>query len=60
MALEVSWLTKHERYVLTCALAMYRRSQHQVSTKASKACTRSEAGANEFVAGDILRQLNDR
>lgn len=60
MALEVSWLTKHERGVLRAALADYRAKQANKARTLSKAETRAMAGANEYVASDLLRQLSGR
>lgn len=53
----VDYLTKHERGVLVAALRHYRTLQHAKCTTAAKADTRAQAGANEFVAGDLLRVL---
>jgi hypothetical protein len=60
MALEPSWLTKHERGVMIAALSHYRTTQHAKAISATKADTRAKAGANEYVAADLLRQLVDR
>lgn len=60
MALEVSWLTRHERGVMVAALAHYRAEQDRKKRVAALAKTRAIAGANAHVAGDLIRQLTDR
>lgn len=52
--------TKHERGVIVAALRHYQTLQHAKATTAAKAETRAVAGANEFVASDLLRQATTR
>lgn len=58
--IETSWLTNHERGVLTAALRTYANTQVVKSRKQADARDRSMATANHFVASDLLRQLADR
>lgn len=60
MALEVSWLTKHERQVIRSGLERERDHKAKLSRLAARAKTRAMAGADAFVASDLLRQLADR
>lgn len=60
MALEPARLTKHEHGVMIAALRDYATKQHTKARVAAKAETRARSGANEYVAGDLIRQLIER
>lgn len=58
--IETSWLTRHERGVLTVALRDYTNRQHTRERTAAGAEGRATAKANAYVADDLLRQLSGR
>lgn len=48
--------TRHERGVIVAALRHYETLQHAKASTAAKTETRAIAGANQYVASDLLRQ----
>lgn len=56
----VDFLTRHERGVPVAALRHYQTLQHAKATTAAKTETRATAGANEYVASDLLRVLTTK
>lgn len=58
--IEPSWLTRHERRVIVSALARERAAKQALAKRAAKARTRAMAGADVYVAADLIRQLTDR
>lgn len=60
MALEVAWLTRHERGVIIAALRTYVDAQERKSKTAAQTETRAHATANAYVGNDLMRQLRDR
>lgn len=60
MLSDLEYMTRHERGVLTAALRHYHKAQGDKARKSATAKVRAQAGANAYVASDLLRQLADR
>lgn len=56
----VDYLTKHERGALVAALRDYETRQSGKKRKMADARDRAIAGANAYVASDLLRVLAER
>lgn len=56
----VDYLTKHERGVLVAALRHYETVQSAKKRKMADARDRAQAGANAYVASDLLRVLAEQ
>lgn len=54
--IDLSRATRHERGVVLAALRQYKAKQDTKARTAELERTRAMAGANAFVAGDLLRQ----